>query len=97
MEFACDGTKPIYPLTEHEVARYAAAYPKLDIEAEARMAKAWLESNPERRKTYTGMPRFLNNWFSRATNQARAAPVNRGTARPEQLATPSRGGLFDES
>jgi len=96
MEFECDGLKSTYTLTESEVARYAAAYPKLDIEAEARMAKAWLESNPDRRKTYTGMPRFLNNWFSKSTNSARAAPGGRGGARPEQIATPARGGLFDE-
>lgn len=32
-------------------------------------AWAWLEANDRRRKTERGMPRFLNNWMSRAAKE----------------------------
>jgi len=33
---------------------------------ELRRAWGWLDANPKRRKTRTGMPRFLHNWLARS-------------------------------
>ena len=44
-------------------------YPGIDLMAECRKAKAWLDANPRRLKTYSGMKAFLTSWFSRAQNR----------------------------
>lgn len=30
--------------------------------------RAWLVSNPDKRKTMRGMPRFMNSWLARPEN-----------------------------
>ncbi len=45
---------------------FQEAYPGIDIMAEFRKMDAWLESNPGKRKTAIGYPRFVNNWLSKA-------------------------------
>ena len=56
------------------------AYPGVDLLAECRKAKVWLEANPTRMKTFRGMKAFLANWFTKAQDhQCRQAPY-RGTA-----------------
>jgi len=37
--------------------------------AECRKAHVWLEANTQKRKTATGMPRFLAAWLTRATDR----------------------------
>lgn len=44
------------------------SFPALNIMAEARKAKGWLESHPSRLKTPKGMRRFLFSWMDRAQN-----------------------------
>lgn len=44
------------------------AYPLLDIEHQLKQMKAWIVTNPERLKTFKGMPRFINSWLSRSAN-----------------------------
>ena len=51
--------------------QYQAAYPDIDIQQEFQKMKAWLLSNPQRRKTLKGMPRFINSWLSRARTEER--------------------------
>jgi len=48
-------------------------YPAVDVGAELRKIKAWLISNPSKRKTATGMTRFINSWLSRAQDNAPGA------------------------
>ena len=53
-----------------------ASYPGVDVFAECRAALSWCRSNPERRKTARGMPRFLDAWMRRVQERggARASP-----------------------
>jgi hypothetical protein len=50
---------------EADVARWRKTYPTVDIPQTLREQTAWLESNPARKKTRKGMPRFINHWFLR--------------------------------
>lgn len=52
---------------------------------------AWLEANPQRRKTSTGALKFVNNWLSRAQNEATAV---RSTGPPS---TGQKRSLYDVS
>src|ERR1039457_3148942 len=60
-----------YPIYEKLVDVYKAAYPGVDIMAEFPKIRAWLVSNPTKRKTFRGMSRFINNWLSKAQDNPR--------------------------
>ena len=71
--FKTDGKTKSWGLTQPYVDTLAAAFPSLDILAEARKALAWVEANASNRKTASGMKRFLNGWMSRAQNSGRVS------------------------
>lgn len=75
-------------LTAAAVADYAEAYPGLDVVAECRKALQWVKSDPGRRKTARGMPRFLNGWLSRATNTGRGQKLSEANPSPPRAETP---------
>jgi hypothetical protein len=74
-------------LRQAKLDRLTELFPKLDVMAEARTALAWIEANPEQRKTANGMDRFFTGWLTRSNNkpkppaaptyQTRTAPVVR--------------------
>jgi len=66
----------------------ADTYPGVNLLAECRKAKAWLDANPRRLKTYAGMKAFLTSWFSRAQNHqggAAYAQSGRASSLPESV------------
>jgi len=77
--FPCDGEKPFYPVSKVYIARMQTLYHGIDVREETLKALAWVENNPGRRKTHSGMTRFLGNWYNRAQNNggARASPQSR--------------------
>lgn len=87
------GTLPLVDGTEYEISpeqiqKWSQAYPAVDVMAELRKLNCWLEANPTRRKTRTGIARAIVNWMSRAQNQPILAGVsngilNRGQARTD--------------
>lgn len=79
-------------LLASHIADWRAAYPGLDVEAEVRKAVAWLNANPDKRKTAKGMPRFLVNWLNNSTDRPRqgrpvyaSQPVRQPTPRVSDL------------
>jgi len=56
-------------LRESLVREFQAAYPAVDILAEARKALAWIVSNPSKKKTFHGMPSFLNRWMGKVQDR----------------------------
>ena len=60
-----------YAVTAEDLAPLAEAYPGVDVKAEVMKARAWAVSNPTKRKTPAGMPKFLNGWMSKAQNDGR--------------------------
>jgi uncharacterized protein YdaU (DUF1376 family) len=68
----CVGKGPkTYGVTTAQVDGWAKDFPGVDVPAEVRKARAWLEANPRKRKTATGIPAFLVGWFSRQQNDPR--------------------------
>lgn len=73
LEFSTIGQGPsMWDLTSEQVSSWADAYPGVDVLAECRHAKAWVDAQPERRKTAHGMPRFLVNWLNRSVERGGA-------------------------
>ena len=60
-----------HQVTQKQVDQFADLYPAVDIMQELRNMKGWLINNPARRKTKSGINRFINNWLSKAQNQSR--------------------------
>lgn len=58
------------------------AYPTLDLKGEYKAMAAWLEANPQKRKTLRGYPRFVNNWLSKAYKDQQASPDWRDKLKP---------------
>lgn len=65
-------------VTEGRLAEWRAAFPGVDVLAEARKMLLWLQdpANAARRKTHKGMGRFAMGWLERAQNSGgpRASP-----------------------
>jgi len=58
-----DGTK--FPITIADLKVWQEAYPAVDVRQELKKLKAWFISNRNRRKTRSGIKRFVNSWLSR--------------------------------
>ena len=71
-----------FPVTEKRHKTYLEAYPNLDLMAEYKAMAAWLESNPTKRKTPRGYPRFINNWLSKAHKEQKGSPDWRDKLKP---------------
>lgn len=67
-----------WPLTQSRIDVWVGAYPGVDVVGECRRAIAWLHSNPTKRKTPKGMPRFLNAWIAESVNRNNRGQSVRG-------------------
>lgn len=58
-----------YGITQDQIDKWVPLYPAVDVMQELRAMKGWLDSNPKKRKTKTGILRFVNGWLSRAQDK----------------------------
>lgn len=63
-----DGTEFVLP--KDWLDTLAEAYPDVSIPEQAAQARAWLESNPQKKKTRRGIKRFFNGWLTIAQKDA---------------------------
>jgi hypothetical protein len=77
--------------TEAALKALEADFPGLAVLAEVKKAHAWAQANPGRRKTASGMPRFLVNWLSKAANSYRGPGAGGGVVRQAGAAAPVAG------
>jgi hypothetical protein len=59
-----DGTE--YKVDPGYLQEIIKLHPRVDVTAELQAMRAWLLSNPGKRKTGAGMKRFINSWLTRA-------------------------------
>lgn len=58
-----------YPITQSYIEELSALYPAVDVMQELRSMKGWCDSNPRKRKTISGIKRFINSWISKVQNR----------------------------
>lgn len=63
---------PAWNLTQSQIDEWSELYPGLNVLGECRKALAWVNADKGRRKTSSGMARFLVGWFMRAVNSGAA-------------------------
>lgn len=86
-----------WELRNGTLAELRSGYPRLDVVSELRKARVWLLSNPGKRKTPNGMPRFVASWLGRA-DRDRVLPVRHDGIRasPTGRRRALSGGLSEE-
>ena len=57
-----DGTE--YEMPNEVFLEYKALYPMIDVGAELKLMRAWLVSNPDKKKKRVGILRFINTWLA---------------------------------
>ena len=58
-----------------EIIQWQKSYPAVDVFAELAKMESWLDANPKKRKTKTGIKRFINSWLARAQDQGGSSPI----------------------
>ena len=54
-----------YPVFKDQVEEWTRLYPAVDVMQQLRNMKGWLYANPARRKTKSGIARFITGWLAR--------------------------------
>ena len=59
-----------FTITPELAREFEADYPAVDVPQTLREIRAWCVSNPKRRKTRSGVLRFVNGWLAKEQNNA---------------------------
>lgn len=65
--------KSEYPVLNVDVVEWVKLYPAVDVRQQLRNMRGWLLATPAKRKTASGVKRFINNWLSKAQNNPAGA------------------------
>lgn len=86
-----------WPLGRSLLTELEQTYPAMDVLGEIQRSRLWLDANPEKRKTFDGMRRFVTGWLSRAHDSGkyirRAPALVGGDRAPEASRRPKVGDL----
>lgn len=61
--------KTFYKVPMSDVEHFKELYPVVNVEQELRSMLGWLENNPAKRKTRSGIKRFINKWLCETQNR----------------------------
>jgi hypothetical protein len=97
--------KTEYPIYQEQADGWKELYQSVDILQELKKMKGWLMANPTKRKTRTGILKFINSWLSK--EQDKYTPQNNIQTQPlketayekakrESFETLKKEGIFDE-
>lgn len=77
LTYSTTGKVKEWNLTQSQVKTWQDIYPTIDVIGNCKSAWGWLDANPSKRKTATGMKRFLTSWFERNINSGRTSVGNK--------------------
>lgn len=58
-----------FPVYESDVSEWSKLYPAVDVKQELNNMRGWCLANPTKRKTKSGVKRFINSWLSKTQNK----------------------------
>lgn len=61
--------KSQYTVYKTDIDRWSELYPAVDVIQELRKMAGWIEANPKKRKTRTGIKKFINSWLSKVQDK----------------------------
>lgn len=65
--------KTMYPVHQVQVDKWASLYPAVDITSEVRKMVGWCDANPRKRKTKSGIERFITSWLAKEQDKGGVA------------------------
>ena len=77
-----------FGISPEDFAKWKKLYPAVDVMQELRAMVGWLDANPTRRKTRTGVKAFINRWLARAQDQPKLAASFRSAMPPQSRPSP---------
>lgn len=77
-----DGTEWIP--TEKLFEEYTRLYPNVDVRREFNTMRGWCISNPQKRKTKSGITRFVNSWLSREQDKGYSNYPSQSNQQPKK-------------
>lgn len=80
-------TGPEHAVNSGDVETWQELYPAVDVMQQLRNMRGWLLANPKKRKTKSGINRFIQNWLAGEQNKGGTRCATR--ASPNQPATPT--------
>lgn len=84
-----DGSE--FEIREQDVAEWQEAFPNVDVMQQLRSMKLWCRDNPKKRKTKSGIRRFITNWLDREQNRGGdRGPAVTNSAPPKKPADASK-------
>lgn len=90
-----DKSRPIWTMPESLLAVLRDSYPGVNHDAEIRKAIAWCVTNPAKRKTLGGMPKFLNSWMAKQQNNG-SSQSSRPSSKPPPAEPDNMPPSFEE-
>ena len=70
-----DGT--FYDVSENDRAKWSQLYPNVDVLQQLRNMAGWCDANPTKRKTRSGIKRFITTWLAKEQDRGGKAPQNK--------------------
>lgn len=70
--------KTEFPVTCEQTDKWQELYPAVNVPQQLRNMRGWLDANPTKRKTKSGICRFINSWLAKEQNKggySRASPL----------------------
>lgn len=86
-------TKEDWQPEQADIIQWSRAYPAVNVDQELMAMESWLDANPTRRKTKSGMKLFVNSWLKKAQNQGGSSPIAKSYKKADSI----RARTLDES
>jgi hypothetical protein len=68
-----------YEVDASDIIAWQRTYPAVNVHQEILVMESWCDANPTKRKTKSGIKRFINLWLSKAQNQGGSPMAKRRT------------------
>ncbi len=69
-----------YPVTQEMIDYWKNLYPAVNIIIELKKMKGWADANPKKRKTKSGMKRFITSWLVKEQDKPHVQPYGQTNA-----------------
>lgn len=79
--------KTYFDVHQQDIDEWQKLYPAVDVPQEIRNMIGWSDSNPKKRKTRSGIRRFINAWLAKEQNKPhidQKKPIRVGMGTPEE-------------
>ena len=91
--------KTHYHVNKLQVDEWKELYPAVDIEQQLRNMRGWLDSNPKKRKTKSGILKFITGWLAREQDRGGTFRNNGGQGKSKSVmpeTSPERQKAYEE-